>query len=157
MSMMFSSNQIIEMSGPLYDIEYIKFALKSALVLSGSEDVLQKVRKRDIKIVYQIGKNNSTYCIGWAVDDLKDGWNEYPFDFDLDIVARIIQQHVEKVFKTNKAPINDFGGCDGRTEKGFIMKLAPAAYNDCKDAGIVYHSSFFGLVQFLPYWCYYAK
>ena len=157
MSMMFSSNQIIEMSGPLDYIEYIKFALKSALILNGSENILNKL-KTDTKIVYQIGEKNGTYCIGWAVgNNIKDGWKEYPFDFDLDIVARIIQQHIEKVFRTVKAPINDFGGCDGSTKHGFIMKPAPESYNDCEDAGIVYHSSFYGIIQFLPYWCYYAK
>lgn len=138
--MMFSSNQVLAISGEL-NIEYIKAYLDFALNIAHSGKNPNSI------ITYQISEDNK-YCIGWGVKSHSkpDGWKEYDFDFDSDIVARIILQHLQKVdpFKVDNAD----------RASGFIMKVIPETLSD-KYLGII--KPFYGLVSFEPFLCEYSK
>lgn len=80
---MFSSEQIFEVSGTMDQLEK---AIKFAIDMYG-------IGKSGIS--YQITENGK-YCLGW--DDV-NGWNKFPFDFDLHIVANkmiIIKRKITK-------------------------------------------------------------
>ena len=143
---MFSSNQILEISGCLVHANELITALEFALKFSGNLRSFQNETKANIKCVYQITPDGR-YCIGIAYDTPKAGWNEYPFDFDLSIISQIIIKHLEK--QSIK-----YSGCDGSYEKGFIMKAIPESLAD-ETNGI--KSPFYGIVEFKPYTCFYSK
>ena len=86
--MMFSSNQVFEISGSM---DQLPIALQFALDYSDhARAMTQREIERGCKLVYQIAKDGK-YCIGWAFKDIQEGWQEYPFDFDVEIVAQPIQ------------------------------------------------------------------
>ena len=112
---MFSSNQILEVSGNLSDQNELEIALEFALKYSGyAKNMKQDEIDRGCKLLYQITEDGK-YCIGWGFEKNPEGWIEYPFRFDIDIVSRIIRQHLES-FPVEK----DIW--DGSYQKGFIMK-----------------------------------
>ena len=138
---MFSSNQILEVSGCLSHSNELESALEFALKYSGHDkNMLQSEIDRGCKLLYQITEDGK-YCIGWGFEDVPSGWLEYPFKFDIKIVSDIIRQHLEKF---PEKP----GGWDGSYDKGFIMK-----YRDRN--GI--QNNFYCIVYFEPYTCFYAK
>ena len=144
---MFSSNQVLEVSGSLEHREELESALEFALNFSGHSKMMKKEEiDRGCKLLYQITKDGK-YCIGWGFKDVPEGWFEYPFRFDIDIVSKIIHQHLESF------PIEN-GIWDGSHEKGFIMKIIDKFANTEK-AGI--KSPFYGIVYFEPYTCFYSK
>lgn len=144
--MMFSSNQILEISGPINNEEYLLNALGFALKTSGDVEYFTRTDK-PTKCVYQITEDG-TYCIGWAFGRMiESGWNEFPFDFDLKIIAQIIVKHLSK--QDVKC-----SGWDGSHEKGFLMKAIETSYSDEKD-GIKNPSR--GIVKFKPFICFYHK
>ena len=144
---MFSSNQILEISGNLSDFnnEEIYNALEFALKLSRNLENFTR-KNEPSKCVYQITKNGK-YCIGWAYNGVKDGWNEFPFDFDLNIISLIIAKHLK-----NQKVNEDIW--DGSYAKGFIMKVIPETLSD-EYEGI--KNPFYGIVEFSPYTCFYSK
>ena len=144
--MMFSSNQILEISGRLDHGEELYNALEFALKASGNLRGFTHVTKVNIKCVYQI-TNDGRYCIGRAYNEPKDGWNEFPFDFDLSIISQIIIKYLEK-----QEIERDIW--DGSYTKGFIMKAIPESLN-LVDNGII--NPFYGIVEFNPYTCFYSK
>lgn len=144
--MMFSSNQILEISGCLNHRNELCSALEFALKFSGDLSSFENETKADIKCVYQITQDGR-YCIGKAYSKPKDGWNEYPFDFDLSIISQIIIKHLEK--QDIKS-----GFWDGGYDKGFIMKAIPESMSS-EDNGI--KNPFYGIVEFKPYTCFYSK
>jgi hypothetical protein len=83
------------------------------------------------------------YCIGWGG---KDGWKEFPFEFDIDIMSQIIVKHL------TKQKVED-GKLDGNYSAGFLMKIIPNSFMD--EDGI--KNPFYGIVSFEPYTCFYAK
>ena len=143
--MMFSSNQTLEVSGCLSHKGELYNALEFALKASGSLDVFTRDCK-PAKCVYQKTKDGR-YCIGWVFDDMKDGWNEFPFEFDLNIISQIIAKHLEKQELVSY-------GFDGSYHKGFIMKAIPDSLSSECD-GI--RNPFYGIVEFSPYTCFYGK
>lgn len=144
---MFSSNQILEVSGSLSHPHALESALEFALKYSGnSKNMQQQEINRGCKLLYQITEDGK-YCIGWGLKDVPDGWNEYPFRFDIDIVSRIIQQHLENFDIVN-------GGWDGSYQKGFIMKCIDTSYDSEKN-GI--KNPLYGIIYFKPYTCFYSK
>lgn len=146
--MMFSSNQIMEVSGSLSQIEELEMALEFALKFSGyDKSIKQEKNNRDYKLLYQI-TDDGKYCLGWGVNEVPKGWNEYPFDFEIDIVSRIIRQHLE-TFSEEKD-----GYYDGSYCKGFFMKCIEETMSSEKD-GI--KNPFYGILYFKPYTCFYAK
>lgn len=144
---MFSSNQILKVSGSLTDTNQLSCALEFALNYSGnSKNMNKKEMDRGCKLLYQITRDGK-YCIGWGFKSIPDGWNEYPFRFDIDIVSKIIHQHLD-----------DFeiieGGGDGSYEKGFIMKCIEKSMSSEK-YGI--KNPFYCIIYFEPYMCFYSK
>jgi len=138
---MFSTNEILEISGDLSFPGQLESALEFALKYSGNDkNMLQSEIDRGCKLVYQITEDGK-YCIGWAFEDVPTGWLEYPFKFDIKIVSNIIRQHLETFPEENN-------GWDGSYYKGFVMKC-----RDC--SGIENH--FYCIVYFKPYTCFYAK
>lgn len=140
---MFSSNQVLSISGSLADPDEIKEALKFALKVERGH--LNK-RSED-KIVYQIAGNK--FCIGWFYDKPEEGWQKFQFDFDADIVSRIIQQFLAKQDWIKSG----YEGADGSLEKGFIMKCF--SYEEFNNDEI--KNSDYGIVYFEPFTCFYAK
>lgn len=98
---MFSSNQVLEISGSFGQLQT---ALEFALKISG-----------DSKCAYQI-TDDGRYRIGKVYDKPKEGWSEYQFDFDTRIVSQIIIQFL------SKQDIRCEDERDGGYNKGFIMK-----------------------------------
>ena len=130
---MFSSEQVFEISGTM---EQLQMAIKFAIDMYG----IGKDR-----ITYQITKDGK-YCLGWNDEN---GWNKFPFDFDSHIVAKIVEQHLEK-----QDCEDPYAWADGSSEKGFLMKAIPQLFSD-RYNGI--KSPFYGIVSIEPYMNYYAK
>lgn len=122
---MFSSNQVLEISGSFGQLQA---ALEFALKMSGNS-----------KCVYQITEDGR-YRIGKVYDKVKEGWNEFQFDFDTSIVSQIIIQFLSK----QDIHYEDEG--DGGYNKGFIMK----SISEYVDDG-------FGIAEFKPFVCFYSK
>ena len=153
--MSFSSNQVLSVSGRLgSDLED---AFKFALEYSGhSEHFVRRENPSDC--VYQITKDGR-YCVGWHIDinepywvhsrGIPEGWSKYPFDFDVHIIASIINNHLDK------QDIDKEGLLDLAYEKGFIMSVIPENPGSMEADGIKH--PFYGIVVFKPYICYYSK
>ena len=144
--MMFSSNQILEVSGCLSHNDELYNALEFALKASDNLSSFNNITKADIRCVYQV-TNDGRYCIGKSYGKPENGWNEYPFDFDLSIISQIIIKHLEK--QNIERDI-----WDGTYSKGFIMKAIPESmdneYNGIKNP-------WYGIIEFSPYTCFYSK
>ena len=144
---MFSSNQIMEISGDLSHGKDLRSALEFALKYSGADkNMRQEEIDRGCKLVYQVTEDGK-YCIGWGFETVPEGWSEYPFKFDIDIVSRIIGQHLEG------APLERRGAYDGSYNKGFVMKCI----EDWGEEHDGIKNPFYGIVYFVPYTCFYAK
>lgn len=114
---MFTSNQELKISGEFHNIST---ALNFALKLSEQDKHLTKSeRERGCKILFQL--TDDKYCIGWGFKDVPNGWTEYQFDFDVEIVSKIIEQYLKKLVPVN-AEDEDVMSGDGGTRDGFIMK-----------------------------------
>jgi hypothetical protein len=143
---MFSSNQILEVSGCLTHNMELYNALEFALKASDNLIAFNNKTKADVKCVYQITEDGR-YCIGKAYGKPKDGWNEYPFDFDLSIISQIIVKHLEKQEV-------QYDMWDGSYSKGFLMKAIEESFASVEN-GIKQPSC--GIVEFSPYTCFYSK
>ena len=145
---MFSSNHILTVTGCLNHSDDLYNALKFGLKSSGELEYF--IKNNQFKCVYQIV--NDKYCIGLYNDMYKipEGWNEFSFDFDLEIISKIISQHI------NKFPMPLIGemGCDGSCEKGFVMYNIDHSFGS-NESGI--KNRFHGIVSFEPYTCFFAK
>lgn len=143
---MFSSNQILQMSG---DMSQLEKALLFALEYSGQAKNMTKAeRERGCKLLFQITKKGK-YCIGWGFGDVPDGWSEYQFDFEVSIVAKIIIQHLGKL----PVPKSGYEWADGSTSDGFLMKSVRETFGDEDDV----KNAFYGIVTFEPYCNFYSK
>ena len=129
---MFSSNQILEISGEFSQLEdTIRFVMK--------------LYDNPKTVTYQI-TDDGKYCLGW---NNKDGWKEYPFDFDAHIISEIVKQHLKKNKKES-----EWDYADGSTDAGFLMKVIPNVFSSEKDS-IKY--PFYGIVSIEYFTNYYAK
>lgn len=145
--MMFSSNQIFQISGDLGIKGDLQSSLEFALKKAGDYEHFTR-RDNPSKCVYQIGADGA-YYLGWNLykETEKTGWTEFPFDFDVVIIASIIEQHLKKQTSIN---INDSDlRGDGSTHKGFLLTDVP--YNSPIE------NSFYGIIKIVPFECYYAK
>lgn len=143
---MFSSNQVLEVSGCLGHSGELYNALEFAFKASDKLICFTRADKPS-KCVYQITEDGR-YCIGWNCHNIiENGWNEFPFDFDLSIISQIVIKHLEKQ-KVN------YGVWDGSYYKGFIMKVIDENMSSEYD-GI--KNPFYGIVEFRPYTCFYSK
>lgn len=133
---MFSSNQKLEISG---EYDQLKSALEFALKLDGTDFD---------KLCYQTTEDGK-FCIGWlSGSGLASGWKRFQFDFDTDIVSKIIIQFLSKQKQKG------YAGFDGSTEKGFVMRAIPETFSDLSD-GI--QNPFYGIVSFKAFTCFYSK
>lgn len=135
---MFSSNQKLEISG---EYDQLKSALEFALKLDGTDFD---------KLCYQTTEDGK-YCLGWFSDwdnEIPSGWNKFQFDFDFDIVSKIIIQFLSKQKQKNMSYF------DGSTYNGFIMKVIPETFSDYEN-GI--RNPFRGIVSFKAFTCFYSK
>ena len=136
---MFSSNQIFRISGRFEDLP---LALHFAMDMSN--DIQSNA-------VFQITEDG-TYCIGWRPKDkLPQGWHSYQFDFDADIVSKIIIQHLTKTIATMEDP---YRYADGSSYKGFLMENIDNVFSD-EWEGI--KKPFYGIVSIKPFFNYYSK
>lgn len=140
---MFSSNQLLAVSGDLSHSGDLRNALEFALKKDGAYESFTR-SDRPSKCVFQITENGD-YCIGWGCHDEKpsEGWTEFQFDFDIDIIAAIIEKHLQK------QKVREYGG-DGSSSLGFLMENIDYKKESVK-------KRFYGIVVFSPYTCYYAK
>ena len=142
--MMFSSNQVLQISGCLEHKNELEEALAFALKFSGyDKDLTQEEIDRGCKLLYQITEDGK-YCIGWGFKEVPEGWKEYPFKFDINIVSQIIRQHLEATPVQEKE-------WDGIYSQGFVMKCVD------DDENYSIENSFYGIVYFEPYTCFYSK
>ena len=115
---MFSGNQILDVSG---DLKQLKITLDFAVRLSGMHDCLTRM-DRPCVLYFQEKGNIYLLKLGHIKDDAKheipEGYKEYPFDYDIEIVSRIIEQWLKK----DAAPSNGYEGCDGAHDKGFRLR-----------------------------------
>lgn len=142
--MMFSSNQVLEISGDLSHKGDLKQALEFALIKSGREEYFKRA-DNPAKLCYQktdYGDFAIGYCWENQVSTTKD-WIPFQFDYDLDITAKIISQHLEK------QNVEAYSG-DGSNYKGYLMKAIDYTTTRVKD-------TFYGIVIFHPFNCYYDK
>ena len=145
---MFSSNQELVITGSLEQLEQ---ALRFAMAYSGqAEHLTPAEQKRGCKVVYQIAGN--MYAIGWGFENVPEHWKEWDFDFDYDIVSRVIQQFIEKKKDTVDNAYREF---DGTSRIGFKMHNIDD-YNVWEEDGKL-KNCFYGIVAFEPYWNFYSK
>lgn len=140
--MMFTSNQVLELSGSL---DQVQAAIEFAFNYSGYQKSFTR-KDSPAKCTYQI-TDDGRYCLGWSYGSLEKGWNEFPFDFDVGIIALIVKQHLEK----QKISYTDY---DGSHAKGFLMRAVEDSFS-LEEPNI--KSPFCGIVEFSPFTCFYAK
>lgn len=143
---MFSSNQIIKISGTLEEAE-IKRVLDVILDIAGHERSWDG-KRIDCHYTYQISTDGA-FCIGYRYNEPHDGWEDFQFGFDPNIVAKAIKNQLTKL----KFP-DTWDGWDGSTEKGFLAENIENSFADEKD-GI--KNPWYGIVKFSPYTCFYHK
>ena len=143
---MFSSNQVFKISGTFSQLE---MSLDFALTFSGhAKNMTKSERERGCKLTYQIAGDK--YLIGWAFREVPEGWNEYDFDFDTDIVSKIIVQFLKK----QEVGESEYDYFDGGTDDGFIMERGTGCMTDRE--GKV-KNPFYCIVSFSTFKNYYAK
>ena len=130
---MFSSEQILEISGSMDQLELaIRFAINMA-----------EMNTDDFS--FQITKDGK-FCLGWCSDD---AWTKFQFDFDSHIVSEIVKQHLNK-----QEYENPYDWADGSTEPGFLIKQIPQLHSD-EHEGI--RHPFYGIISIEPFMNFYAK
>jgi hypothetical protein len=143
---MFTSNQVLEISGSLSDKEDLQAALEFAWMYSGHLEAKNKDGEGH-KMLYQITEDGR-YCIGYGYSDMiPKGWSEFPFEFDIAKVCDEIRQHLEK-------DSVEYGDLCGLHLGGFLMKCINESLHSEND-GI--KGPFYGIVYFKPFSCYYSK
>ncbi len=141
---MFSSNQILEISGSLSQLEQ---AIDFAMEYSGEKECFTR-KNKPAKCVYQI-TDDGRYCIGWSFGKTEAGWTEYPFDYDASIISKIIIQHIGKLDK----PFNELDADDGTYKVGFVLQAGPGRGMN----GQKVKNDFYCIISIRPFFCYYAK
>lgn len=140
---MFSSNQEFKISG---DFSQLEHALRFALEYSDNHN-------------FCFQRTGDSYCIGWMTMNPKgehvaeNGWVKYQFDFDYDIVAKIVEQEIRKIVAEIKIE-DPFSYADGSSSLGFIIESIPPLFSD-ESRGI--KKPFYGIISIKPFYNYYAK
>lgn len=137
---MFSSNQKLEISG---DFSQLQSALNFAIdYYEGNHN----------HICYQM-TDDGKFCIGWGDSYKKQsykGWENFQFDYDAEIVSKIIIQFLNKQ-KRKDSLYEYFDGC---TNNGFLMKVIPET---CADEENGIKNPFYGIVSFETFTNFYSK
>lgn len=139
---MFSSNQILEISGSM---DQLKKTIEFALDLEDSLETFSQ-QNSSYECVYQITKDNK-YLLGWASKNQSiDGWSSFPFDFNLDIISMIIAQHCQKVKLTENMG-------DGAYHNGFLLKSMKSNFDNSDNI----KNKRYAIISIEPFLCFYAK
>ena len=118
---MFSSNQQLAISGYKACLaEDIAFAIRK----SGYDECFLR-KERPVACGYQIAPGG-LYLIGHlGIKGEKpeygndyEGWTEYPFDYDPEIIAGIVKQWLAK----QEYPRDEYDGCDGSRDNGYLIR-----------------------------------
>ena len=135
---MFSSNQLLEVSGTFYQLE-------CALCFA-----INYCEANEKNLVFQTTEDGK-FCIGWKPESgTTKGWQDFQFDYDSEIVAKIIIQFLQKQ-KYKESPYEYF---DGGTNSGFLMKVIPETFSD-EENGI--KNPFYGIISFETFTNFYSK
>lgn len=145
--MMLSSNQVLEISGSMRQLAQ---AIKFVMIYSDYTHFFTR-NDRPAKCVYQT-TDDGLYCIGWSGhgETPPDGWKEYPFDYDPDIIGAIAQQWLENAPK----PVDENMGNDGSHNIGFLLQESVGRRWEDQKQIKNGHRCIFTL---RPFWCFYAK
>ena len=138
---MFSSNQVLKISGDLNHDKDLRDAIEFALKKSDWHKCFTR-NEKPTKCVFQIS-DNGDFCIGWG--NAEYGWSEFQFDYDIDIISKIAEQHLRK------QSVSGFGG-GGTNSHGFLMECIDYDTNGINENGI-----YKGIIIIKSYNCYYAK
>jgi hypothetical protein len=130
---MFSSNQVLEISGDISHGLDLYNALKYVIELHGSN-----IRSFQIT-------NDGKYVLGWIEN--KEGWTAYPFEVTLDILEPIIREFLNK--QNVKEDI-----WDGSYNKGFLIKSVDETFADMQN---YIKNPFYGIISIEPFTCFYSK
>jgi len=144
---MFSSNQVLEISG---EMDQMEAAISFALEYSGDTRCFTRLEQPS-RCVFQTTADGR-YCIGWALHskETPEGWSEFPFDYDAAIIAQIVRQWLEKT----PPPHNENACWDGTSKLGFLLQESGGCRWKERE-GIKTGNRC--IVTIRPYWCYYAK
>jgi hypothetical protein len=134
---MFSSNQIIRISGPL-DGEDLHKALTYVLqtYYDGKVDTE--------RLSYQVTEDGK-FCIGWTETE---DWKRFQFNFSMKNISTTVESYLKNKGKFDEPNI------DGCMEKGFLIENIDSCMSEEMD-GI--KSPFYGIVKISPYTVLYAK
>ena len=134
---MFSSNQVLEISGDLNEsgIKNLKAAL--SYVINASGDKIKNFQIVDDKLIFGWGK----------VCNQNSPWIKYPFEVNVDILVPIITDFLSK----HKPDSYDFSDWDGGTYDGWKLKC-------CTDIHML-NIGEYGYATFYiePFGCFYHK
>lgn len=147
---MFSSNQVLSISGGHED--ELNKALEFALTYT--DDYSHgRFKSKKARFLYQTSSAGEYLIrIGYGDDRTwENGWKEYDFDFDVDIIAKIIMGFL---VKQDYPPYGAFG--DGSLHKGFIIRSAEELWDERSRTisdDILRETD----LVISPYWAFYHK
>lgn len=147
---MYSSNQVLEISGDLECKGDFEEALEYCIKKSDWYDAFTRTED-PLKPAYQVLENGA-YCIGILPEkgyNREGGWKEFGFNWDAGIVAAIIKQHL----MSRRFSSEIYWAGDGTTVKGYkikVMNNEPEYTSGIKDGD-------YGILMVEAFSCYYAK
>ena len=154
---MFSSNQRFEVSGDtkrqLEDC--IDFAMKMANFGSRFDFRTHDLVFQKINGMFGL---DGVFCLGSVRKDDEDigKWQRFQFDFDIELVAGIVWQFLQKQ-DYSKAEDADYDGWDGSTRKGFVMRALDCEGCYKRNLDTVVDKMYYGFVYFEPFNSFYSK
>lgn len=151
--MIFASNQKFSVSG-MNTPENIAAVLDFGIRLSGHHDIFTRKENRILPAFLDTG--SGMYVIGHGRK--KDVWNEqpvkwqsFPFDYDPDILARVVSQWLNG----QPRPFSEYEGADGLLETGFLCQsVSELNYDEREQLGSDWYN---GILCFRPFANFYAK
>jgi hypothetical protein len=130
---MFSSNQVLAISGDLSHDDELRNALSYALAQYACPHMPTS---------FQITPSGK-YVLGWHKNHT--GWIDFPFETSVEILVPIISAHVKK------QKYLATGGGDGTYTNGFLIETVES----WKSGEIVEPA--YSIISIAPFVCYYAK
>lgn len=142
---MFSSNQILEISGGLNNEKELANAIDFAIRLDGGMQPFQALLMQEtLTGALCIGKSYTN--VDGEANEFPAGWAALPFHYDLTILALILKQKLDlqKVYE---------GSHDGSYSKGFLLK----AVNDDDFTNSDIQNPEYAIFCVWPYTNFFAK
>lgn len=148
---MFHSNQKLEISCEERDLAK---AIDFAMDLSGYKARFAD-RDRPLSVIYQ-ETPSGLYLIGSSLTagahgrKLDEGWSEYPFDYDPEILARVVSQWAAK----QTPPFDPSAQGDGSSRPGILCRAAKGMDYDARK---MIKNPHHAILAFSPCTCFYHK